>query len=94
MADLSRAFPSISEIATLLAPITNPELAKGYSSQPPLWRPLTRRTDRTYFGRKRRARRARGRRIEARRNRPGLLTVAQWAAAHRTMQRQRGEQTP
>jgi hypothetical protein len=41
------------------------------------------------FGRKRRARRARGRRIEARRARgPGLLTIAQWAAAHRTMQRQ------
>jgi hypothetical protein len=56
----------------------------------------------TYFGRKRRARRARGRRIEARRawchgrrffhptpEGSGALTVAQWAAAHRTMQRQR-----
>jgi hypothetical protein len=41
------------------------------------------------IGRKRRARRARGRQIEAKRARgPGLLTVAQWAAAHRTMQGQ------
>jgi hypothetical protein len=48
------------------------------------------------FGRKRRARRARGRRIEARRTTPaqifhstpegsGILTVEQWAAARRTM---------
>ena len=45
--------------------------------------------DPTYFGRKRRARRARGRRIEARRARgPGLLTVPQWAAAYRTMHAQ------
>jgi hypothetical protein len=41
------------------------------------------------IGRKRRKRRARGRRIEVRRARgPGLLTVEQWAAAHRTRQRQ------
>ena len=34
-------------------------------------------------GRKRRARRARGRRIEARRRRPQPMTVAQWAVGHR-----------
>ncbi len=86
MADAVRAFPSSSEIATLL---------------PPTWRPLTRRTDPSYFGRKRRRRRARGRRIEAKRRTtpaqmfhsttegPGILTVAQWAAARRTVQAQR-----
>ncbi len=54
-----------------------------------------------YFGRKRRARRARGRRIErwcitpaqmfhAAGHGSGGLTVAQWAAAHRTMRNQQG----
>lgn len=76
--------------APLLAPIAQRELAKAYSRQPPAWRPLTRRTDRAHFGRKRRARRARGRRIEDREaqrfghwfrveiapNRPNLLELA------------------
>ncbi len=53
--------------ATLLSRIAQRELAKAYSRQPPAWRPLTRRTDRAHFGRKRRARRARGQRIEAKR---------------------------
>jgi hypothetical protein len=48
----------------LLAPIAKRELAKVYGSQPPMWRPLARRIDPTYFGRKRRARRARGRKRE------------------------------
>ena len=56
----------VDTMAELLAPIAKRELAKAYGSQPPLWRPLARRIDPTYFGRKRRTRRARGRRIEAR----------------------------
>jgi hypothetical protein len=46
--------------------------AYPWNGKPPAWLPLTpaRRADSTYFGRKRRARRARGRRIEARRNTP------------------------
>ncbi len=51
----------------LLAPIAKRELAKAYGSQPPMWRPLARRIDPTYFGRKRRARRARGRERELKR---------------------------
>jgi hypothetical protein len=67
MTDLSRAFPADSDVAILLSSIKC-ELAQVYGSQPSVWwRPLTRRTDLTHFGRKRRARRARGRRIEAKR---------------------------
>ncbi len=63
---------------TLLAPIARRELNKAYGSHAPAWRPLTRRTDST-IGRKRRARRARGRRIEARQRMPQRMTVAQWS---------------
>jgi hypothetical protein len=62
MADLSRIIPTDSDSAILLYSIALCELDKAYSRQPPAWRPLTSRTDPTYFGRKRRARRARGRR--------------------------------
>jgi hypothetical protein len=54
--------PSFAE---LLAPIARRELSKAYGSPLRPWRPLSIR-DRTFFGRKRRARRARGRRIKAR----------------------------
>jgi hypothetical protein len=60
---------SHSLMATLLAPIAHREIDKAYGSHAAAWRPLTRRTDPT-IGRKRRARRARGRRIEARQNIP------------------------
>jgi hypothetical protein len=113
-----------SALPGFLARLAERKLKKTYGKSVPVWRPLTRRTDPT-IGRKRRARRARGRRIEARRNTPyvggwiwvtglqaglrsdrskwgtllydevdsfptGELTVAQWAAAHRTIQRQQG----
>jgi len=61
--------------APLLAPIAQRELAKAYSRQPPAWRPLTIRIDPTHFGRKRRARRARGRRIETRQKIPRMVTL-------------------
>ncbi len=88
-----------SALPGFLARAAERELKKAYSRQPPAWRPLTSRTDPTHFGRKRRARRTRGRRIDARRATPaqifhstpegsGALTVAQWAAAHRTMRKQ------
>jgi hypothetical protein len=54
----------MSQFASLLAPIARRAINKVYASQPPTWRPLIRRTNLTYFGRKRRARRDRGRRIE------------------------------
>jgi hypothetical protein len=85
------------------AAATRPLLLSLNSSHPPAWRPLSRRTDPT-IGRKRRARRARGRRIKARGRTipaqmfhsttegPGILTVAQWAAARRTMSRQQEAQ--
>jgi hypothetical protein len=56
----------MSQFASLLAPIARRAINKAYTSQPPTWRPLTRHAGLTYYGRKRRARRARGRRIEAR----------------------------
>jgi hypothetical protein len=62
MADLSRIFPTDCDSAILLYSIALCELDKAYSRQPPAWRPLTSRTAPTYFSRKRRARRARGRR--------------------------------
>ncbi len=72
---------AVGTMVELLAPIARRELAKAYGSQPPMWRPLTRRTDPT-IGRKRRARRARGRRIEARRIRelrqPRLSLNGRW----------------
>ena len=58
--------PSFAE---LLAPIARRELSKAYGSPLRPWRPLSIR-DPTYFGRKRRARRARGRLIEGRWNPP------------------------
>jgi hypothetical protein len=57
---------SHSLMATLLAPIAHREIDKAYGSHAAAWRPLTSRTDPTHFGRKRRARRARGWWIEAR----------------------------
>jgi hypothetical protein len=83
MADSTRAFPTDSDVAIPLASIAQRAFAKAYGSQPPMWRPLTRHTDRTHFGRKRRARRAKGRRIEARQRMPQRMTVAQWAANYR-----------
>jgi hypothetical protein len=62
MADLTRAFPIDSPMATLLAPISQREIDKAYRHNPPTWGSMMRRTAPTYFGRKRRARRARGRR--------------------------------
>jgi hypothetical protein len=69
MADLSIAFPVDSPLPALLARLVERELKKAYGKSVPVWRSLTRRTDPT-IGRKRRARRARGRRIAARRNTP------------------------
>jgi hypothetical protein len=85
-----------SALPGFLARAAERELKKAYSRQPPAWRPLTSRTDPTHFGRKRRARRARGRRIDARRTTPaqifhstpegsGALTVERWAGAQRLM---------
>ena len=54
---------STPSFAELFAPIARRELNKVFCSPPRPWRPLSIR-DRTYFGHKRRARRARGRRIE------------------------------
>jgi hypothetical protein len=53
-----------SALPGFLARLAERELKKAYG-KPPVWLPLTRRTDPT-IGRKRRARRARGRWIEAR----------------------------
>jgi hypothetical protein len=58
-----------SALPGFLARLAERELKKAYGKSTPAWRPLTRRTDPT-IGRKRRARRARGRRIAARRNTP------------------------
>jgi hypothetical protein len=55
--------------AELFATMLKRAMSNAYSGNPPAWLPLTRRTDPT-IGRKRRARRARGRRIEARQNPP------------------------
>ena len=73
------------------------DAAYPWHGKPPAWLPLTpaRRPDPT-IGRKRRARRARGRRIEMQRTTPvqifraagngsGILTVARWAGAQRLM---------
>jgi hypothetical protein len=49
--------------------------AYPWSGKPPAWLPLPRRTYPTHFGRKRRARRARGRRIETRREMPQMVTL-------------------
>jgi hypothetical protein len=88
----------MSQFASLLAPIARRAINKAYTSQPPTWRPLTRHADLAYYGRKRRARRARGRQIEDKRalsygrrffhsttEGSGLLTVEQWADAQRLM---------
>ncbi len=74
---------SDSIMATLLAPIAQRELNKAYGHLAPAWRFLTRRTDRTHFGRKRRARRARGRRIENRRpySSAALAMASLWGAS-------------
>jgi hypothetical protein len=58
--------------------------AYPWSGKPPVWLPLTRRPDPT-IGRKRRARRARGRRIENRRpySSVALAMACLWGAHHR-----------
>ena len=48
-----------STFAELFATMLKSAMSKAYSGRPPVWLPLTRRTDPT-IGRKRRARRARG----------------------------------
>jgi hypothetical protein len=50
-----------SALPGFLARLAERKLKKTYGKSVPVWRPLTRRDDSTYFGRKRRARRARGR---------------------------------
>ncbi len=66
--------------AELFATMLKRAMSNAYSGNPPAWLPLTRRTDPT-IGRKRRARRARGKRIEARRNPPYNIGGRVWLAS-------------
>ena len=60
------SMPDPTNTATLLASLAQREISKAYRGAPPKWRTFARGADPT-IGRKRRARRARGRKIATRR---------------------------
>jgi hypothetical protein len=89
MADLSRFIPTPAQIEALRAGFqrlgcladevgyrrANAFAATARQQIERFKRPLSRRTPPTHFGRKRRARRARGRRIEAKQGMPRMVTL-------------------